>query len=129
MVRFANGATLELEASWAANIKETELMETRLYGTLGGLVQHNLDETYKFEAEMHIERNGVHFDMKLHPPTPPVLTPMAHFVDSLLNGVPHIATGQEGLLVMEILDAIYQSAADGQPVKISGSAGTNRPVE
>ncbi len=119
MVRFANGATLELEASWAANIKESELMETRLYGTLGGLVQRNLDETYKFEAELHVERNGAHFDMKLHPPTPPVPTPMAHFVDCILNGAPHLATGEEGLRVMEILDALYQSAAEGQPVRVS----------
>ncbi len=118
LVKFANGATLELEASWAANIKESELMETRLYGTLGGLVQRNLDETYKFDAELHVERNGVHFDMKLHPPTPPVPSPMVHLVDCILNDTPHIATGEEGLLVMEILDAIYQSAAEGQPVRV-----------
>jgi predicted dehydrogenase len=118
LVKFANGATLELEASWAANIKEAEHMETRLYGTLGGLVQRNLDETYKFEAEMFVERNGAHFDMKLHPPVPPVPTPMAHFVESILCGTPHIATGEEGLLVMEILDALYQSAAEGRPVRV-----------
>jgi predicted dehydrogenase len=57
--------------------------------------------------------------MKLHPPVPPVPTPMYHFVDSILNGKPHIATGEEGLLVMEILDALYQSASKGAPVKIA----------
>jgi predicted dehydrogenase len=119
LVKFENGATLEVEASWAANIKESELMETRLYGTLGGLVQRNLDETYKFEAELFVEREGAHFDMKLHPPMPPVTTPMYHFIDCIVNDNPHIATGEEGLLVMEILDAIYASAANGTPVKIS----------
>ncbi len=94
-------------------------METRLYGMSGGLVQRNLDETYKFEAELYIEREGTHFDMKLHPPFPPVTTPMYHFIDSIMNDKPHIATGEEGLLVMEILDALYTSAADGLPVKIS----------
>jgi predicted dehydrogenase len=44
---------------------------------------------------------------------------MYHFVDSILNDAPHIATGEEGQLVMEILDAIYQSAAEGQPVRIN----------
>jgi predicted dehydrogenase len=58
--------------------------------------------------------------MKLHPPTPPVPTPMYHFVDSIVNDTPHIATGEEGLLVMEILEALYRSAAEGQPVKVSG---------
>lgn len=119
LVKFENGATLEAEASWAANIKENELMETRLYGTLGGLVQRNLDETYKFEAELYIERGGNHFDIKLHPPYPPVPTAMYHFIDSIINDKPHIATGEEGLLVMEILDALYQSASDGTPVKIT----------
>jgi len=44
---------------------------------------------------------------------------MYHFVDSIISDTPHIATGEEGLLVMEILDALYQSAAEGQPMKIS----------
>jgi predicted dehydrogenase len=118
-IKFDNGATLEVEASWAANIAEKELMETRLFGAQGGLVQRNVEETYKFEAEIYLERNGAQFDMKLHPPTPPVPTPMYHFVDSIVNDTPHIATGEEGLLVMEILDALYRSAAEGQPVKIA----------
>lgn len=118
LVKFANGATLEVEASWAANIKESELMETRLYGTQAGLVQRNLDETYKFEAEIYLEKEGAHFDMKLHTPYPPTPTPMYHFIDCILTGKPHIATGREGLLVMEILDALYKSAAEGRPVEI-----------
>lgn len=118
MIRFENGATLILEASWAANIKESEFMETRLYGTRAGLVQRNLDEGYRFEAEIFLEKDGAHFDMKLHPPYPPVTSSYYHFVDCLLTGKPHIATGEEGLKVMQILDALYQSAAAGKPVKI-----------
>jgi predicted dehydrogenase len=119
LVRFENGATLEIEASWAANIREAELMETRLFGTQGGLVQRNVDETYKFEAEMYLERDGSQFDVKLHSYTQPVKSAMVHFVDSILNDTPHIATGEEGLVVMEILDALYESAAQGQPVRIA----------
>jgi predicted dehydrogenase len=118
LVKFANGATLEIEASWAANIKESELMETRLYGTKAGLVQRNLEETYKFEAELYLEKDGAHFDMKLHPPFPPTPSSMYHFVDSILTDKAHIATGEEGLLVMEVLDALYKSAAEGKPVEI-----------
>lgn len=118
LVKFENGATLVVEASWAANIKENELMETRLYGTKAGLVQRNYDETYKFEAEIYLEKDGSHFDMKLHAPLQAVPTAMYHFIDSLVKDTPHIATGEEGLLVMEILDALYQSAAQGGPVQI-----------
>lgn len=119
LIKFENSATLVLEASWAANIKESEFMETRLYGTKAGLVQRNLDETYKFEAEIFLEKDGAHFDMKLHPPYPGTPTAYYHFVDAIVNGRPHIAPGEEGLLVMEILDALYRSAAEGGPVQIA----------
>ena len=118
MVKFENGATLEIEASWAANISERELMETRLFGTKGGMVQRNVEETYKFEAEIYLELNGAQFDMKVHPPSQPVPSSMYHFVDCIVNEKPNIATAEEGLLVMEILDAIYQSATLGQPVQV-----------
>lgn len=118
MVKFANGATLIVEASWAANIKENELMETRLLGTKGGLVQRNINESYTFEAELYYERNGSQFDMRLHPPVPAVKSAMYHFVESIVTNTPHIATGEEGLVVMELLDAIYASATHGTPVEI-----------
>jgi predicted dehydrogenase len=122
MITFDNGATLEIEASWAAHVQEREWMETRLFGTRGGLVQRNLNETYEFEAEIYLEQEGAHFDMKLHVPgrPRPELNAMYHFVDSIVTGAPHTATGEEGLLVMEILDAIYKSAESGQPVRIAG---------
>jgi len=118
-IRFANGATLELEASWAANIKERELMETRLLGTKAGLVQRNLNEAYEFEAEIYLERDGALYDMKLHPPVPAVQSPTHHFVDCILENRPHTATGEEGCTVMALLDAIYRSAETGAPVKIA----------
>ncbi len=118
MIRFANGAMLVVEASWAANRKEAEFMETQLYGTKAGLVQRNTDETYKFEAELFQEINGAQFDLKLRPPFPPVSSAMVHFVDCILNDKPHLADGREGLLVMQILDALYRSAAEKQPVSI-----------
>jgi len=117
-IKFENGATLMVEASWASNQKENEKMETSLYGTKGGLTQRNTGEGYQFEAEIHLEREGCQFDMKLHPPVPAAKGAIAHYVDAILNGEPHIATGEEGLIVMQILDAIYESARTGNPVKI-----------
>jgi predicted dehydrogenase len=118
MIKFENGASLALEASWASNIKKQEEMETRLLGTDAGLVQKNLREGYEFEAEIYVERDGCQYDMKLHPPVPAAQGAMYHYVDAILNDKPHIATGQEGLTVMKILDAIYASAAKGTPIKI-----------
>jgi predicted dehydrogenase len=118
MVKFDNGATLSIEASWAANVQENEWMETRLFGTQGGMVQHNIEQTYKFEAEMFLEQNGAHFDIKLHSTTQQAFPSMYHFVEAILTDTPHPATGYEGLLVMQILDAIYKSAETGEPVHI-----------
>lgn len=118
MIRFDNGATIEVEASWAANIAEKELMETRLLGDQGGLVQRNVGEGYQFEAEIYVEREGCPFDMKLHPPVPACKPAQHHFAEAILGETPHIATGEEGLIVMELLDAIYASAEQGRPIQI-----------
>ncbi len=119
LVKFANGTTLAVEASWAANIAEQELMETRLFGTKGGGVHRNLREGYEFESEIFVERDGYHYDMKLHhPPGPPLNNQFHHFVESIVTDTPHIATGEDGLIVMELLDAIYASAASGKPIEI-----------
>lgn len=117
-ITFKNGASLELEASWAGHIKERELMETRLLGTQGGLVQRNLNEGYDFEGELFLDRNGCQYDLKPHLPVQGVPSAMHHFADSILSGKPHIATGEEGLTVMKLLDAIYESARKRKPVRI-----------
>lgn len=118
MIRFTDGTMLEVEASWAVNQGQNEFMETRLYGTEGGLIQHNVGEGYDFTSAIHVERAGVQFDLAPHPPIPAAVTPYAHFVESIRDGKPHTATGEEGLMVTELLDAIYASAARGEPVKL-----------
>lgn len=118
MIRFTNGATLELEASWTAHIAEKQLMETRLLGTRGGLVQRNLNQDYQFEAWLHTDRKGKPVDRKIEAVRGRVPTSGWHFIDCITRRVPHTATGEEGLAVIEILDALYRSAASGNPVRL-----------
>lgn len=117
-IRFENGATLALEASWAANIAEADLMETRLLGTRAGLLQKNLNEGYTFDAHIFTELNGAPFDLHLHQAATPAPSAMHDYADAILNDRPHPAPGEEGLIVMELLDAIYESARTGAPVKL-----------
>ncbi|EEG07079.1 Gfo/Idh/MocA family protein [Pseudogulbenkiania ferrooxidans] len=122
LIRFDNGATLALEASWAANIREAELMETRLLGTRAGLLQHNVGEGYTFDAHIFLEQDGAQFDMRLNPAATPAHSAMHDYAEAILNEHPHPAPGEEGLIVMEILDAIYASARSGEPVRIGSAA-------
>jgi predicted dehydrogenase len=118
LIKFENGATVAVEASWAGNVKENDLMETRLWGTEGGLVQKNIGEGYSFEAELYLEKEGSQFDMKLHPPVPGAPNAQYHLIESIVNDTPHVATGEEGKTVMMLLDALYKSAELGEPVKL-----------
>ncbi len=119
MIRFTNGATLAVEASWAANIREREFMETRLLGTRGGLVQRNLNGEYRFEAEIYArEKNNLitkHLDGTVYP-VPPSLH---EFVDTILDGRRPDASPEQGLVVQRILDGFYRSAESGRTVYFS----------
>jgi predicted dehydrogenase len=117
-IRFDNGATLVLEASWAAHIGEAELMETRLLGSKAGLLQKNLNEGYSFDAYLYTELNGAQFDLHLNPGTATAPSAMHDYAEAILCHRPHPAPAEEGLIVMQILDAIYASARSGAPVQL-----------
>ena len=118
-IRFRNGASLSLEASWMANIAEDELMETRVLGTNGGVLQRNRGGEYAFEGAVYYEQEGQHYN--LAPAGGASSTnAMAYFADCIVRDEPHMATGEEGVRVLQILDAIYESAQLGQPVRVDG---------
>jgi len=118
LVRFANGTMLEVEASWVVHRHEREFMETWVYGTKGGLVHRNVRETYEFEGWVFTDEGGYLVDKQLLPLGKGSPNAMGEFVDAILEDRPHPATGEEGLYVMRILDAIYESARRGEPVRL-----------
>jgi predicted dehydrogenase len=117
LVKFRNGATLIVEASWALNIAEREHMVTLLCGTKGGLVQKNVGGGYNFTAEIYTEEKGRLFTKTLDWSTITAPTSYHEFVNSILEKRPPLATGEEGLKVMKVLDGIYQSARTGREVR------------
>jgi predicted dehydrogenase len=118
LVRFDNGATLILEASWAGFSEKREDMVTQLYGTKGGIIQRNLDEGYAFEARAYGERAGAIWETKLQQATVASGPAYQEFVDAVLDGREPLATGRHGLDVQLILDAIYRSAATRKEIRI-----------
>jgi len=119
LIRFDNGVTLLLEASWAGHSGKQEDMITHLYGTKGGAVQRNTGEKYDFEALLYGEHEGDLWESRLMLATAESPSPMTDMVDAILDGREPIATGDHGLAVQQILDAIYRSAKLGREVRIS----------
>ena len=117
MIKFRNGATLELDASWAANIREKELQSTRLLGDRGGAYQYNINESRECEIEYYYELAGRQFDGKLHG-TGTAPDSYTLFADAVRDNTDFLVKPEDGVTVMKILDAIYASAESGAPVKI-----------
>ena len=117
IVKFANGATLIVEASWALNIAEREHMVTTLCGTKGGLVQRNTGGGYAFEAEVYTEEGGNLFTKKLDAAMTKAPSAMHEFINALSEGRQPINTGHDGIKVQKILNGLYQSAAENREIR------------
>ena len=118
MIKFKNGATLELDASWASHVKEREDQYTRLIGTKAGLLHKNVNEGYTYEVEFFKTEDGVDLDSKLHEPAPAMPSAFTLFADAVRDDTDFLVKPEEGVIVMRLLDAIYKSAATGKPVEL-----------
>jgi predicted dehydrogenase len=123
-IRFKNGATLVVEASWDMHGERFEDQLTELYGTKGGIVQRNVGEgcgaysVSAYEMKLFKDLHGrlVEVTPKIRPQ--PGETSCAHFVDCIVHDREPAASADHGVYVMKILDAIYESAATGREVKV-----------
>jgi len=116
-----NGATIELNASWALNTLDVEEARTVLCGTKAGADMHN--------KELHI--NGVKHG-KQYVTTPTLEGKGVDFYDGTKKGPNEIeqyvftqavrgegeivVKPEQALVVTQILEAIYESAKTGKPV-------------
>ena len=115
MVRFDNGLTLSVEASFNLNLKQ-DRGDIELFGTKSGV---KLDPQIEFFTDM----NGMFVDVK--PFGNSALSfdglfnrEIAHFVDCCLGKCECISPAEDGVTLMKILDAIYESARTGHEVVI-----------
>ena len=122
LVRLDNGATLNLEVSWAGGTDRREEMHTGIYGTGGAAIQRNVGEGYDFEALALRDVAGhlVQVSPRVFPR--PVPSAIAHFVGCVANDCAPEASAEHGVELMRILDAIYASARAGKEVRLDGGA-------
>lgn len=110
IIRFENGAVLQLEFSWASNIKrEHRFVELR--GEKAGLAWKN------GRAQIFFEKNGKQINRRIKGKATPIphRVNIGHFID-VLNGADPIFLPEQGIDMIKILAAIYESAATGKEV-------------
>lgn len=115
MVRFDNGLTLSVEASFKLNLKN-DRGEIELFGTKAGA---KISPQVEYFGDM----NGTFVDIKPFGDTALnfdglFAREIQHFVDCCLGNCECISPAEDGVVLMKILDAIYESAKTGHEVII-----------
>ena len=112
LIRFEDGSVLHAEMSFALNV-EKDSGRIELFGTKGGIT---IDPAVSFHTEFADRLADITF------PTPVAYDGVAfrreigNFVDAVLRGAPLLATADDGVEMMKILDAVYESARTGHEV-------------
>lgn len=113
LIRFDNGATLSVEASFSLNIKKPE-GKIEFFGTKGGACLNP-------ELEIYTEINDYLADVTLDAKTALSFeglfeNEINHYISCVKGETKCISTADDGIRIMEILDAIYESARTGHEV-------------
>jgi predicted dehydrogenase len=112
MVRFEDGATMYVAASWDGFEPHGGGLTMSIRGDKGALFESGGEWT------LCRKENGVNTLAQLEQ-VQPTETAQAHFVRSIQAGTPPHPSAEHGVICMQILDAIYESARTGRPVEIS----------
>jgi len=109
LIKFANGASMILECSWALNQRGGSVIQVA--GTKGGAEFDPLT--------IFVERDGTQLEVKpTLPNTNAFAGEVAHFVDCVQRKKKPIASAEQGVQLMQMMDAMYRSADSGREVRI-----------
>ena len=125
-VTFKSGQVLSLRNSWAEMI-EREVVSVVFQGSrAGGKVERlfgsdGLDDTAIDTCELYTQEEGKSVNQKIE--TEPCedmgrIASAANFVETIEGTAAPLNTPQEALKLMQIIDALYQSAETGAPVAL-----------
>ena len=112
LIRYDNGASTFLETSY--DINGEDIGKKQLFGTKGGMDLSNGVKLYTtvndYLADIDVKTANFNGGQDMF------VAEMAHFVDCVKNGTECLAKAEDGITVMKILDAIYESARTGHEV-------------
>ncbi len=104
-VKFENGASLQMEASFGSYI-ERETVFQAIYGDRGGAHREAGSPVKLFS------KTGGAYSTIIPRIDIPSTTPMAHFIECIIEGKIPIVTPEQGVVVTSILDGIYSSSEE-----------------
>jgi predicted dehydrogenase len=109
VVRFANGAAIQVESFWASH--QPNEFQIELFGTEAGARLRPLT-LYRLE-------NGAPSDTTVQPPKVAGFAGVAaHFIACILDGVPCQAPLRHGLAIQRMLEGLLTSAETGHEVRL-----------
>ena len=111
MVRFGDKATLSFEVAWAANANDEQMLE--ILGTKGGL-KVGSDTILLTEVDNILADIKLNFDNKADG----FAKELTKFVAAAKGEGEPAATGEQGVIAMQLIDAIYKSSALNQEVVV-----------
>jgi len=116
LVRFDNGAALQLQVSWAVNNKDQ--FYTEIYGTKGGAQVGDQDQ-----VELYTTLNGQQSDIQIKVPRSGAST-YKHLANNFirhLDGDPtaEVISPQQALTSVKIIEGILRSATEGREVDLT----------
>ena len=112
LIKLSNGATINLEISWETFTKSQIFLN--LFGTKGGAMTNPL-KIYQNAGDIPVEITP---EIEKGNFTSKIQKEIAHFIRCVREKKEPSSSGEKGLRVMRVLDAIYESARTGKEVRI-----------
>jgi predicted dehydrogenase len=127
MVTFKTGQSLVIRSSWA-EMNEREVVSVTFQGTkMGGKVERlfavdGIDETSIDSCKLFAEEYGNQVDIDIRTEKDESMGRInnaANFVDAIKGNTAALNTPEEALILMRIIDALYESAASKKPISLN----------
>lgn len=113
LIKFANGATVSLDVSWACHAEDSNRNDVHLYGTDAGAqcfpakLFRSADQGPGYIVEENLKRDLSFAPDRFH-----------NFINHLLGGEELCVTPHHALVVQRILDAVQESCRSGREVRL-----------
>ncbi len=108
MITFEDGMVLNVESSWAQNVKENSL-SIELYGDKAGAKVMPEVEIYSYEANVRVNTKAV-INPQFSTSKSVIEKEIEHFIKCIRQEEQCISTGEDCYELTRIIDAIYESA-------------------